>query len=251
MPVPPMSMPNACMGQAYSDLRPACRRAGVQVLGGAAPVTLMKANVGGDRAQIIRRLDIDLKNVEERTALCRIAAQKFLDEWPIMRRIADLTSGANPPSVGIWFSVDEQIKKSRDAVVRGDLKQALEDMETARKSLRNAQATWGRYKEQNLGGAETVLHGAEATRDSAREGLFVLAVIASGGTALAVATVGSIAIEVADAAARAKLGDKVREVVSSYSDGKNLARIEALEARIAALEHAHKPAATPKHRPKS
>jgi BMFP domain-containing protein YqiC len=40
-------------------------------------------------------------------------------------------------------------------------------------------------------------------------------------------------------------------VVSSYSDSKHLARIQELEARIAALEHKAKPASTPKHRPKS
>jgi polyhydroxyalkanoate synthesis regulator phasin len=51
--------------------------------------------------------------------------------------------------------------------------------------------------------------------------------------------------------ASSQLGDKVREVVSSYSDGKNLAKIEALEARIAALEHAHKPASAAKPKPKS
>jgi polyhydroxyalkanoate synthesis regulator phasin len=47
------------------------------------------------------------------------------------------------------------------------------------------------------------------------------------------------------------LGEKVREVVSSYSDGKHLAKIQELEARIAALERKDKPAAPPKHRPKS
>jgi polyhydroxyalkanoate synthesis regulator phasin len=47
------------------------------------------------------------------------------------------------------------------------------------------------------------------------------------------------------------LGEKVREVVSSYSDGKHLEKIRELEARIAALEQKHKPASAPKHRPKS
>ena len=42
--------------------------------------------------------------------------------------------------------------------------------------------------------------------------------------------------------ASAKLGEKVREVISSYSDGKHLEKIRELEARIAALEHKHKPA---------
>jgi polyhydroxyalkanoate synthesis regulator phasin len=50
--------------------------------------------------------------------------------------------------------------------------------------------------------------------------------------------------------ASAMLGAKVREVVSSYSDGKHLAKIQELEARIAALEHKHKPETTPKNRPK-
>jgi polyhydroxyalkanoate synthesis regulator phasin len=47
------------------------------------------------------------------------------------------------------------------------------------------------------------------------------------------------------------LGEKVREVVSSYSDGKHLEKIRELEARIAALEQRHKPAGATKHRPKS
>jgi polyhydroxyalkanoate synthesis regulator phasin len=51
--------------------------------------------------------------------------------------------------------------------------------------------------------------------------------------------------------ASAKLGEKVREVISSYSDGKHLEKIRELEARIAALEHKHKPAGAPKHKPKS
>jgi polyhydroxyalkanoate synthesis regulator phasin len=51
--------------------------------------------------------------------------------------------------------------------------------------------------------------------------------------------------------ASAMLGEKVREVVSSYSDGKHLEKIRDLEARIAALEQKHKPASSPKHRPKS
>jgi polyhydroxyalkanoate synthesis regulator phasin len=51
--------------------------------------------------------------------------------------------------------------------------------------------------------------------------------------------------------ASAMLGEKVREVVSSYSDGKHLEKIRDLEARIAALEQKHRPASAPKHRPKS
>jgi polyhydroxyalkanoate synthesis regulator phasin len=47
--------------------------------------------------------------------------------------------------------------------------------------------------------------------------------------------------------ASAKLGEKVRDVLS-YSSGKNLARIEELEARIAALEG--KPPKGTKHRAK-
>jgi polyhydroxyalkanoate synthesis regulator phasin len=50
--------------------------------------------------------------------------------------------------------------------------------------------------------------------------------------------------------ASTKLGEKVREVVSSYADGKHLEKIRELEARIAALEHKHKPASAPKHKPK-
>ncbi len=47
--------------------------------------------------------------------------------------------------------------------------------------------------------------------------------------------------------ASAKVGDKVRDILS-YSDGKHLARIEALEARVNALEE--KPARAAKHRAK-
>jgi hypothetical protein len=46
----------------------------------------------------------------------------------------------------------------------------------------------------------------------------------------------------------AKVGDKVREVLA-YSDGKYLSRIEALEARVAALEG--KPARPAKPRAKA
>ncbi len=48
--------------------------------------------------------------------------------------------------------------------------------------------------------------------------------------------------------ASAKLGDKFKDVLSSV-DGKLAARIEALEARVAALEG--KPEKTPRHRAKS
>jgi polyhydroxyalkanoate synthesis regulator phasin len=47
--------------------------------------------------------------------------------------------------------------------------------------------------------------------------------------------------------ASAKVGDKVRELLA-YTDGKHLGRIEALEARIAALER--KPATGAKRRAK-
>ena len=46
----------------------------------------------------------------------------------------------------------------------------------------------------------------------------------------------------------AKFGDKVREFLA-YAEHKHLPRIEALEARVAALEG--KPDKTPKHKPKS
>jgi len=103
---------------------------------------------------------------------------------------------------------------------------------------------------------KTILAGlgaAVVTKDKVQEGLEDL--VKQGKISAAEAA--SMAEKMAEEGrkefdkASAKLGEKVREVVSSYSDGKNLARIEALEARIAALEHAHKPAATPKHRPKS
>jgi polyhydroxyalkanoate synthesis regulator phasin len=45
----------------------------------------------------------------------------------------------------------------------------------------------------------------------------------------------------------AKLGDKVRELLA-HVDGKHLPRIEALEARVAALEGKHEK--TPKHKAK-
>ena len=133
-------------------------------LGGAKPFTLIKSNVEGERARLIKNLDIDLKLVEDHTQICRDAARRFLEEWPIMRRIADFAAGATPPSMSIWYDVDEQIRKNRDAIARGDLEGATEGLQVARKFLRNAQATWARYKDANLGGAETVLHGAETTR---------------------------------------------------------------------------------------
>jgi polyhydroxyalkanoate synthesis regulator phasin len=46
--------------------------------------------------------------------------------------------------------------------------------------------------------------------------------------------------------ASTKLGDKFRELVASMSDPKHLERIEALEARIAALE-GHAPKAPKRH----
>jgi polyhydroxyalkanoate synthesis regulator phasin len=103
---------------------------------------------------------------------------------------------------------------------------------------------------------KTILAGlgaAVVTKDKVQEGLEDLVKQGKISAADAAAMAEKIAEEGRKEfdKASAKLGDKVREVVSSYSDGKNLARIEALEARIAALEHAHKPAATPKHRPKS
>ena len=75
--------------------------------------------------------------------------------------------------------------------------------------MRNAQATWGRYTDKNLGGAEGIKTVAEGTRDAAKYTLIVLAVAASGGTALAVATAGGIAIDLADAVARAALGEPI------------------------------------------
>jgi polyhydroxyalkanoate synthesis regulator phasin len=103
---------------------------------------------------------------------------------------------------------------------------------------------------------KTILAGlgaAVVTKDKVQEGLedFVkqgkISAAEAGAMAEKIAAEGRKEFDKASS----KLGEKVREVVSSYSDGKNLARIEALEARIAALEHAHKPAASPRHRPKS
>jgi hypothetical protein len=53
-------------------------------LGGAEPVTLAKANVEGERARIVKSLDIELKAVEGRTETSRNAARQFLEQWPIM-----------------------------------------------------------------------------------------------------------------------------------------------------------------------
>lgn len=102
---------------------------------------------------------------------------------------------------------------------------------------------------------KTILAGlgaAVVTKDKVQEGLedFVkqgkISAAEAGALAEKMAEEGRKEFEKASA----KLGEKVREVVSSYSDGKHLARIEQLEARIAALEHKQKPAATPKHRAK-
>ena len=103
---------------------------------------------------------------------------------------------------------------------------------------------------------KTILAGLGAaviTKDKVQEGLEDF--VKQGK--ISAADVGAMAEKIAAEGRKeydkvsAKLGEKVREVVSSYSDGKNLARIQELEARIAALEQKHKPAATPKHRPKS
>ena len=170
---------------------------------------LAKANVEGERARIIHNLDVELKRIEGITGICRGSAQQFLEQWPIMRRLADLTAGANPPSMSIWFDVDTLIKQSQDAIKQGDLEKAIQLQEQANKALRNAQATWYRYKESNIGGAESIKTGAEYTRDGAKYTLMALATVASGGTALAVATGASVAIDVTEAATKAALGEKV------------------------------------------
>jgi hypothetical protein len=172
-------------------------------------VTLAKANVEGERARIIHNIDVELRRVEDIGDMCRSAAHRFLEEWPILRRLADLTGGANPPSEVIWNEVDRQIEKSRTAIRNGDLEAALESAEQANRALRNAQATWGRYKDRNIGGAETLQAAAENTRDASKYTLMALAIVASGGTASLVATAATTAIDVADAASRAALGEKV------------------------------------------
>jgi hypothetical protein len=170
---------------------------------------LAKANVEGERARIIHNLDVELKRIEGITEICRGSAQQFLEQWPIMRRLADLTAGAEPPSMSIWFNVDALIKQSQEAIKQGDLEKAIQRQEQANKALRNAQATWYRYKESNIGGAESIKTGAEYTRDGAKYSLMALATVASGGTALAVVTVASVAIDVTEAITKAALGEKV------------------------------------------
>ncbi len=170
---------------------------------------LAKANVEGEKARIIHNLDVELQRIEGITEICRGSAQQFLEQWPIMRRLADLTAGAEPPSMSIWFDVDTLIKQSQDAIKQGDLEKAIQLQEQANKALRNAQATWYRYKESNIGGAESIKTGAEYTRDGAKYSLMALATVASGGTALAVATGASVAIDVTEAATKAALGEKV------------------------------------------
>jgi polyhydroxyalkanoate synthesis regulator phasin len=102
---------------------------------------------------------------------------------------------------------------------------------------------------------KTVLAGLGAaiiTKDKVQEGLddFVkqgkVTAADAGAMAEKIAAEGRKEFEKASA----MLGDKVREVVSSYTDSKHLARIKELEERIAALEHKAKPTAPTKHRPK-
>ncbi len=171
--------------------------------------TLASANVQGVRAAVVHNLNHELRVVEGNAEMSRSAAARFLNDWPIMRRLADFAGGAEPPSQSIWIDVDKNIEKAHKAIVEGDLPSAAELTKAARKSLRNAQATWGRYTDKNLGGAENIKTVAEGTRDAAKYTLIVLAVAASGGTALAVATAGSIAIDLADVAARAALGEPI------------------------------------------
>jgi polyhydroxyalkanoate synthesis regulator phasin len=103
---------------------------------------------------------------------------------------------------------------------------------------------------------KTILAGlgaAVVTKDKVQEGLedFVkqgkISAAEAGEIAEKIAAEGRKEFEKASAV----LGDKVRDVVSSLSEGKHLARIEELEARIAALEHRHKASAAPKPRAKS
>jgi len=170
---------------------------------------LAKANVEGERLHIIHNLDVELKRIEDITEISRGSAQQFLEKWPIMHRLADLTAGANPPSMSIWLDVDVLIKQSREAIRQSDLEKAIQLQEQANKALRNAQATWYRYKEKNIGGAESIKTGGEYTRDGAKYTLMALATVASGGTALAVTISGNVAIDVTEAATKAALGEKV------------------------------------------
>jgi polyhydroxyalkanoate synthesis regulator phasin len=103
---------------------------------------------------------------------------------------------------------------------------------------------------------KTILAGlgaAVVTKDKVQDGLedFVkqgkITAADAGAIAEKIATEGRREFDKASAL----LGEKVREVVSSYSDGKHLAKIQELEARIAALEHRSKPTTAPKPRPKS
>ena len=171
--------------------------------------TIAAANVQGVRASVVRNLHSELRAIEISAEASESAASRFLNEWPIMRRLADLAGGAEPPSQVIWIDVDEKIGKAHKAIIEGNLQEAAELTKAARKALRNAQATWGRYTDKNLGGAENIKTAAEGTRDAAKYSLIALAVVASGGTALAVATAGGIAIDLADVASRAALGEKV------------------------------------------
>lgn len=95
------------------------------------------------------------------------------------------------------------------------------------------------------------LGAAVVTKDKVQEGLedFVKQgkMTAADAKAIAEKIAGEGRREFDDASA--KLGDKVRELVSSYSDHKYQARIDELEKRLSALEG--KPAKPHKPRAKS
>jgi hypothetical protein len=127
-----------------------------------------------------------------------------------MRRLADWAGKANPPSPSIWLAVDKYLLQSHEAIRAGDLERAVALTKEAAAALRSAQWEWSNYKDQNLRGAEDIKTGAEDTRDAAKYSLIVLATAASGGAAaVAVATAGGIAIDLADVISRAALGEPI------------------------------------------
>jgi hypothetical protein len=170
---------------------------------------LAPANVQGVRAMVVRNLNAELRAIEIGADASSDAAWQFLTDWPIMRRLADWASSAEPPPASIWSNAYKGIADSREALRQGNLERAVELTKSAKAALRNAQWQWGYYKDRNLQGAEDIKSGAETTRDAAKYTLMGLAIVASGGTALAVATAGGIAIDLADVASRAALGEKI------------------------------------------
>lgn len=186
---------------------------------------LLPANVEGVRRVWVVNLTAEFKRLRGDADSRYYYAKQFLSEWTIIRKPADWVSGARPPDLAIWMDVLSLCDQGEAAIKNGKLEDAYQLLQTGNKRFENALSNWRKYIDKNMSGAEKIKTGAEYTKKAADLTLLALAIVASGGGALAVrggittieaataasriATWTPVAQELAENAAKLIVGDKV------------------------------------------